>query len=92
MILQAVYFKKKERECMLEVDSMYVDYNIPVCDSLPNIVKEEIAILDKAYKEDDIGTYMLHEDSVDTYLKSCVETRFISEAEYFQMCRRFGWR
>lgn len=77
---------------MLEVDSMYVDYNIPVCDSLPNIVKEEIAILDKAYKEDDIGTYMLHEDSVDTYLKSCVETRFISESEYFQMCRRFGWR
>ncbi len=48
--------------------------------------------MDKAYREDDIGTYMMHEDSVDTYLKSCAETRFISEAEYFQMYRRFGWR
>lgn len=27
---------------MLEVSSMYVDYNIPVCDSLPDVVKEEI--------------------------------------------------
>ena len=71
---------------------MYVDYSIPVCDGLPDMVKEETAILYKAYKEDDIVTCMLHEDSVDTYLEPCIEARFISEAQCYQICRRLSWR
>lgn len=71
---------------------MYVDFSIPVCEGLRDVVKEEIAILDKAFREDDVGTYLLHEDAVETYLKTALEDRDISEPECVQMFRRFGWR
>lgn len=71
---------------------MYVDYNIPICANLPKVVLEEIAILDEAYKKDDWETYLLHEDSVETYLKQCLEDRYINDTELDQMFRRFGWR
>lgn len=71
---------------------MYVDYSIEVPESLPKVVKEEIAILDRAYAEDDVGVYMMHEDAVETYLKGCLEVRTISEKDFDRMFRRFGWR
>ncbi len=71
---------------------MYVDFSIPVCEGLRDVVKEEIAILDKAFRKDDVGTYLLHEDAVETYLKTALEDRDISEPECVQMFRRFGWR
>lgn len=71
---------------------MYVDFSIPVCEGLRDVVKEEIAILDKAFREDDAGIYLLHEDAVETYLKTALEDRDISEFECVQMFRRFGWR
>lgn len=71
---------------------MYVDFSIPVCEGLRDVVKEEIAILDEAYRNDDVPTYCMHEDAVDTYLKTALEDRDISEAEFDAMYRRFGWR
>ena len=71
---------------------MYVDYNIPICDGLRNVVLEEIAILDQAYREDDMLTYLLHEDAVETYLKTALEDKDITEGDLDQMFRRFGWR
>ncbi len=71
---------------------MYVDFSIPVCEGLRDVVKEEIAILDKTFREDDVGTYLLHEDAVETYLKTALEDRDISEFECVQMFRKFGWR
>lgn len=71
---------------------MYVDFSIPVCDGLRDIVKEEIAILDKAYREDDAGTYLLHGDAVETYLKTALEDRDTSGFECVHMFKRFGWR
>lgn len=71
---------------------MYVDYDIPICDGLRNVVLEEIAILDRAYREDDMLTYLLHEDAVETYLKTALEDKDITEGDLDQMFRRFGWR
>ena len=71
---------------------MYVDYDIPICEGLPKAALEEIEILDKAYKEDDVGTYMLHEDAVESYIKQAVEDGRITEKDLDTMFKRFGWR
>lgn len=71
---------------------MYVDYDIPICEGLSKVVLEEIEILDKAYKEDDIGTYLLHEDAVESYIKQALEDGSITSRDLDTMFRRFGWR
>ena len=71
---------------------MYIDYSIPVCSGLRQVVKDEIAILEKSYEENDEPTYLMHEDAVDTYLKTALEDRDITEQEFDAMFRRFGWR
>ncbi len=71
---------------------MYVDYTIPICDGLRDVVLEEIAILDQSYKDNDMFTYLLHEDAVETYLKTALEDKDITEGDLDQMFRRFGWR
>ena len=71
---------------------MYVDYSIPIVSGLPKVVLEEIAILDEAYKNDDWATYLMHEDAVETYLKTCLEDGKITDGELDQMFKRFGWR
>lgn len=71
---------------------MYVDYDIPICEGLSKVVLEEIEILDKAYKEDDIGTYLLHEDAVESYIKQALEDGSITSGDLDAMFRRFGWR
>jgi len=81
-----IYLIRKESRIM------YVDYDIPICDGLRNVVLEEIAILDRAYREDDMLTYLLHEDAVETYLKTALEDKDITEGDLDQMFRRFGWR
>lgn len=74
-----------------EVSSMYVDYDIPVNKKLPQRVLDEISVLDKAYKEDDVGTYMLHEDSVEVDLRECYRCGILDSEEFKQMYRRFGF-
>lgn len=74
---------------------MYIDDNIPVPERIEKIrpyVIKEIKILENAYREDDIVTYLLHEDSVMGYIKQCADDRIISEHELDLLFKRFGWR
>lgn len=70
---------------------MYIDFDIPVNKKLPQKVLEEIAILEDAYRKDDVGTYMLHEDSVEVDLRECYRCGILDAEEFKAMYRRFGF-
>lgn len=78
---------------------MYIDFSIPVLEKLPKAVKEEIALVEEMYNryekdETDVEALaicMIRLDSVDVYLRQCVEAGIINNKEFKLMSERFGW-
>ena len=72
-------------------DIMYVDLDIPINEKLPERVKESMRILERAYVENDVGTYMLNLDSVEVDLRECLRAKILSPDEFKVMYSKFGW-
>lgn len=75
---------------------MYIDFNIPIVNGLPEVVMDEIKYLESLYDKADTDAtamtyYMIHQDSLESYLKDCLMQGIINEAELDQMFKRFGW-
>lgn len=70
---------------------MYVDLDVPINEKLPERVKESMRILEKAYIENDVGTYMLNMDSVEVDLRECLRAKILDPAEFKEMYSKFGW-
>lgn len=70
---------------------MYVDLSIPICDNVPERTKETMHILEEAYLNGDVGTYMLHMDEVEVDLREYLRAKILSPEEFRQMYSRFEW-
>ena len=70
---------------------MYVDLDVPIDESLPEMLKEDMKVLEKAYKENDVGTYYLNMDAVEVGLRACLVSKRISPDVFHKMYRKFGW-
>ena len=70
---------------------MYDDLTIPVDESLPERIKEEIRVLEEAYIANDVVTYMLNMDSVEVDLRAALAAKRISPDVFHRMYSKFGW-
>lgn len=48
-------------------------------------------ILERAYIENDVGTYMLNMDSVEVDLRECLRAKILTPDEFKEMYSKFGW-
>ena len=70
---------------------MYDDLSVPIDESLPERIKEEIRDLEAAYLAGDELAYSLGEDAVEVDLRAALAAKCISPEVFHKMHRKFGW-